>query len=115
MKSYLLSAVVALAAAAAVVIPPPAPPGTVTIAWDYPPALLDTNTTFRLHSSLDVSQPLSSWPVSVTVTGQTWANVPTNASQAFYFVTVSNSFGVSDPSEVRALPPLPVANLRLNR
>jgi hypothetical protein len=120
---FLLLCLGAAALIQASVNPPPAPPGFASVAWDYPASLVDTGTTFFVHQSADVATPLASWPVATQVVGQTFALISTNAARAFFFVTVSNGFslnytnrlgivGESDPSEVRAYPPLPVSNLR---
>lgn len=71
----------------------------VTLVWDYPATELNTNLTFKLYSSTNITVPLTNWPVATNVPGTiTNVTLPIQPGMTFYFVTASNEFGESDPS-----------------
>lgn len=81
---------------------------TVTLAWDYPSAELTTNLTFKLYHSTNPALPLTQWTPFTNIAG-------TNLSVAlfldvgvhFFFLTASNWWGESDPSNVASTPAPP--------
>lgn len=94
-----------------------APPlkNSVSLSWDY-----DTNNApdvFKLYTSTDITTPTTNWTLVATVSGNihnaTISNIP--AQQAFYYVTASNWWGESNPSNIAGTPQIPgaVSNLQM--
>lgn len=90
------------------------PTPIVTLHWSYPTNELSTNLLFRVWHSTSVAAPRP-WQNITNVVGtnlQVTINVQTCGFHAFY-LSASNFWGDSDPSEVATTPPLPVATNRL--
>jgi hypothetical protein len=100
----LLSALVLMAAAAWA-----SPLRTsVILAWNYPTNELSTNLVFKIYASPDSAVPLTNWTLLMTVTGTNLqATVSLNPTNMFFFVTASNLWGESDPSNVVSAPAPP--------
>jgi hypothetical protein len=112
-------------AALLAVIPNPAP---IRLAFSYPTNGMHPDLMFNLHGASNVMAPLVSWPVDAVIPASNWYSnavviAPLDAtgtnftltftnltvpSQRFWYVTASNLWGESDPSNVLALPPPPV-------
>lgn len=76
-------------------------PKAAVFVWDYPVEELGTNLTFLLHSTNNLAAPTAVWPVRLTVVGtNTSCSVPMNEGWQFFYVTASNEWGESDPSNV---------------
>lgn len=86
---------------------------SVTLAWDgYPPGELSTNLTFKVYSSTNPAVPLTNWQVFTNVVGtNTSVVIVMQPEQRFFFVTASNLWGESTPSNVAGSPPPPRDNL----
>jgi hypothetical protein len=114
----------------------PLPPATTTIglAFSYPTNSLatDPGLTVQVHASADMSVPLSNWSVITNLyatnlvvtnldgTGTNAAitfRIPAPQAQVFYFLTFSNFWGASPPSNVTDTPaPVPTnINTQINR
>ena len=89
---------------------------TVTLVWDYPSAELNTNLTFKLYHSINPTLPLAQWTPFTNIAG-------TNLSVAlsidvgvhFFFLTASNWWGESDPSNVASTPAPPRSGVLMIR
>lgn len=88
---------------------------SVALSWDY-----DTNNApdvFKLYSSGDISSPLTNWPLVATVSGNVHDISIGNLvpQQAWFYVTASNWWGESLPSNLAGIPQPPsgVGNLRI--
>lgn len=76
--------------------------------WTYPTNELSTNLTFYIYSHTNISVPLTNWPVLTNVVGTNLSVAfPINAQQRWFFMTASNWWAESLPSEVVGTPPLP--------
>lgn len=105
-KIILLCAVAVLAGIIANPAEPPS--GKVTLAWDY--EVLDTNNTFRIYHTTNITTPKSNWVVIATVPGTNLtATVYVTPGVNFFAATVSNMWMESDFSNVASTPALPVA------
>ena len=67
---------------------------TAILAWDYPPEEV-AKVTFNLYSTTNLSS--TNWTVLTNMVG-TNVVIPINPGMAFFFVTASNEFGESLPS-----------------
>lgn len=76
--------------------------------WDYPDASPDA---FCLYSSTNLALPLTNWAKVTTAPGdsRTLTLPAVEAGAHFYFLTASNMWGESDPSNVAATPGTPAA------
>lgn len=76
--------------------------------WSYPTNELSTNLTFYIYSHTNIAVPLTNWPMLTNVVGTNLSvTLPINAQQRWFFMTASNWWLESLPSEVVATPPLP--------
>lgn len=109
---------VAFAAVTAVaVVLPGQMRNVVTLSWDY-----DTNSppdAFKLYSSTNLSEPSTNWQHIATLSG-TIRNVTISniiAQQCWFYVTASNWWGESLPTNVAWIPqpPREVSNLRISQ
>ena len=74
-------------------------PKDAHFAWDYPTNELTADLVFKLYSTDDLALPMSQWPVKVVVPGtNTTATVPMTNGWQFFYVTASNEWGESVPS-----------------
>jgi hypothetical protein len=109
---------------------PPLPPGaepaltnTVTIAWDRNPAsdyylAVDTNgipvpLLYRVRQSHSITNPLP-WPVVAETTNTTAVISNLTLRTHFWYVTASNFFLESAPSQFLSLPFEPPTHLRIH-
>lgn len=85
----------------------------VTLLWDYPLAEQTTNIVFVLHATNLLSAPLTNWPIAAVVPGtNTTVTLPSAQGWQFFYVTASNDWGESDPSNTVGLQtPRPPTNL----
>lgn len=105
MKKLLLALLAASVVGVAVT---PTPNGNVSLAWTYPSSELSTGLTFQVRGSPTLATPLSQWAVLTNVSGlMTNATVRIAPGQYFFYCTASNMWGVSNPSNVASVPPLP--------
>jgi hypothetical protein len=115
---FALTVSIALAGGA----PIPTGPTSLTLAWDPEPGI----DTFKLYASSSLQVPLASWVlltnVPGTVVSATNSYPATNAQivvlpgSMFYYLTASNLWGETGPSNITNTPPIPVAtNLNLHR
>lgn len=87
---------------------PGATRNSVTLAWDYPTNELSTNLLFKVYSHTNITVPLTNWTVLTNVVGTNLnVAIPMNAQQRFFYVTASNYWGESFPSNVAGTPPPP--------
>lgn len=78
---------------------------SITLYWTYPQSELSTNLTFNIYSSTDVGVPVPSWPLFTNVSGlSTNITVPLTPQARFFYVTASNLWGESPPSNVASTP-----------
>ena len=76
-----------------------AAPKDAHFAWDYPTNELSADLVFKLYSTDNLSLPMSQWALKVTVTGtNTMVSVPMTNGWQFFYVTASNEWGESVPS-----------------
>lgn len=114
--TFLAMAVAALAALAVVPFPNQFK-NSVSLTWDY-----DTNSVpdvFKLYSGTDLLVPMNEWPLVATVSGNVHNITVSNLApqQAWFYVTASNWFGESVPSNLAGVPqpPSAVSNLRISQ
>lgn len=109
--------VVFAAATAIAVVLPGQMRNVVTLSWDY-----DTNNlpdAFKLYSSTNLSEPATNWTPIATLSGTirnvTISNIP--KQECWFYVTASNWWGESLPSNIAWVPqpPSEVSNLRISR
>lgn len=118
-------AATALALGVGIAALPLPPASTIGLAFQYPTNSLftDTGLTVQVHASPDFSLPLSNWAVITNLyatnlvltnldgTGTNAAitfRIPAPQAQVFYFLTFSNFWGASPPSNVANTPaPVP--------
>jgi len=115
-KLILLAAAIVVTVVAFAVTPGPSGfRKTVALSWDY-----DTNNApdaFKLYSSTNIGLPATNWPLVATVSGNvqniTISNI--TAQQMWFYVTASNWWGESLPSNTAGTPQPPgsVINLRI--
>ncbi len=80
-----------------------APPnGHIRLTWDYPAAEM-TDTTFNVHYSTDLAVPMTSWLVMTNVS-TTNVDLTITPGKMFFYVTATNFWGESDPSNVVHTP-----------
>lgn len=79
--------------------------GRVTVMWDYPEAELP-GVTFRIYHSTNLSQPLP-WNFFLAVEATNRAHLVLTPGVNFAYVTASNFWGESAPSNVAGTPTLP--------
>ena len=87
-------------------------PQPITLAWDYPTNAvnytLDTNNTFFLFQSADLTVPLTNWVSVTNVVGTNrQVTIIVQPRQLFFYVAASNFWGLSPPSNVALTPPIP--------
>ena len=106
-------------------------PVTVVLLFDYPTNEVDTNIVFILHGTTNATTPIQQWPVDATLSvAPFWSNgvvnvpiqgdhfvfsvsQPTLPGIKFWYVTASNFWGESFPSNVLAMPPAPRSDVNL--
>lgn len=101
MKRLALLSLAALSIAAI-----PSGPTSITLLWDNQPEY-GTNTTIKLYHSTSLGTPLQQWTVVSSVVDTNMITVQVDPGVHFYYVTASNFWGESDPSNVALTPPLP--------
>lgn len=78
---------------------------TVTFFWDYPTNELGADLTFKIYAHTNITVPGSNWPVVLQIVGtQTTAIVTMTPGRQFFYVTASNMWGESGPSNVTNTP-----------
>ncbi len=86
-------------------------PQTITFMWDYQATNLTSDMVFKLYTASNPSQPMP-WVVIKTIPSPNLSTTLTVVpGQAFYYLTASNFWGESDPSNVAATPALPVSGV----
>ncbi len=90
--------VVSLALMTGVLFAPPN--GHIRLLWDYP---VDADTTFNIHYSTDLAVPMTSWLVLTNVS-TTNVDLDITPGKMFFYVTATNFWGESDPSNVAHTP-----------
>jgi len=75
---------------------PVAPLKTVTLTWDYPESELNTDLTFKIYNTTNVSLPITNWEVLHVIGTQCWTRFPAGSDARFFVITASNAFGESD-------------------
>ena len=84
---------------------------TITLYWDYPPALLSPDLTFKIYSSTD----MINWVNFTNVVGtNTEITIPITASRMFFTATASNFWGESDFSNTASTPNAPLGGFPLH-
>lgn len=83
---------------------------TITLLWDYPTNDLGADLTFKVYSTTNIAVPMTNWQVSTIVGTTTAAQVTMAPSRRFFFVTASNIWGESGPSNITNTP-APVTNV----
>jgi hypothetical protein len=97
-------------------LPDPTLPTSLTLTWNY--SQPDTNTFIKLYRSTDISIPLTNWNMIATVPSTTnQVVIQILPGKAFYYVTATNLWGESDPSNIDLTPAMPVKgdNLKAKR
>jgi hypothetical protein len=97
---------------------PPVPMPKVEFAWEYPSQELSTNLTFRLYCATNIAEPRSNWVFLREVVGTNLQmSVLIEPGHRWFFLTASNLWGESDPSNPCATPhpPRVGSNLRVQR
>lgn len=94
--------------------------GCVTLIWNASPSETgDTNTEFYvLHGTTNLALPLIEWPIIATVpAGTNQGNVFFPVVAACFYLTFSNAWGESGPSNQVCTPqaPMPPMSLRILR
>lgn len=80
----------------------------VVLEFDYPATELSTNLTFKVYSTTNITQPVTNWPVLLTVVGTNASiTIPMTAQQRFFVITASNYWGEGNFSAVAQTPPPP--------
>lgn len=87
-----------------------ASPADITLAWDYPTNELGTNLTFKIHSHTNVTAPPQNWAVTEVVGTAAMVRVTMVPERRFWFVTASNFWGETPPSNI-ADTPKPTTNV----
>ena len=93
-----------------IVLPSPtrAADATITLAWDYPTNELSMTLTFKLYHSETLTLPAAQWTVLTNIPGTSLqVTVPVTISQHYFYLTASNWWGESDPSNVASTPAPP--------
>ena len=86
---------------------------TITLAWNYPTNELSTNLTFNLYHSLTITNPLP-WTVMTNIVGTNLVcSLNIIPGEHYFYVTASNFWGESVPSNILGLPPVAKSNLVL--
>jgi len=100
-----LLTVLGLVALVAIAAPPS---GKVTLVWDYPTNEMTTNLWFNLYHSTNITVPLANWPLMTNIVGTTnLVKIQVVPGEHYFYVTASNWWAESPPSNVAATPPLP--------
>lgn len=87
-------------------------PTVVTLLWDAPTNGVSPDMSYNLYSAGALTLPLTNWAVVTNTTNQT-VTLSIQPGNHFFFVTASNLFGESDPSNLLGPPALPP--LRISR
>lgn len=98
-------------------------PTSVTLAWNPQPQL-DSNAVFNLYGSTNVSLPVSQWMYltsapAATVSGtNSWPTTNLTVTMTpgvfFFYLTASNFWGESGPSNQAGTPAVPVTVTNVN-
>lgn len=103
---YLLPFLLSFAALAVV----PLPPRSLSLAWDYPASAQSTDLVFKLYHSSDLSVPQTNWLVLTNVAGTNLAvTLSVIPGAHFFYLTASNWWGESGPSNLVLTPPVAVS------
>lgn len=90
---------------------------TVTLSWDYDDA--NPPDAFKLYSSTNLAEPFTNWTHIATLSGNVHNATVSNIAyqQCWFYVTASNWWGESLPSEIAWVPqpPSEVSNLRISQ
>lgn len=91
----------------------PAGPTPVTLEWDSKPGVA----TFKLYSSTDLAIPLANWTLLTNVPGtQTNVTIQMNPGAMWFYLTASNFWGETGPSNITNTPVVPAAtNLAIRK
>lgn len=97
----------------------PTGPTSVTLAWDPEPGI----DVLKIYASTNVSAPVNTWTVLTNIPGVVSNSYPaTNVQvviqpgQMFFYITASNLWGETGPSNITNSPVVPVAtNLVIHR
>lgn len=82
----------------------------VKIDWDYPQDEMGTNLVFIISSHTNANEPLTNWFRIVVPGTSTTARAVMVPERRFFFVTASNFWGESGPSNI-ADTPRPATNV----
>lgn len=77
----------------------------VTLEWTPQDPGWQTNETFNLRGSPDISVAFSNWPIITNVAGTNAVTIPLQPQLYFFYVTASNYWGESSNSNVAYTPP----------
>jgi len=87
----------------------------LTLAWNYPTNEMSTNLTFKMYHSLSVTNPMP-WTVVTNIIGTSLlCSLDVVKGEHYFYVTASNMWGESLPSNVWGSPPVAktVTNLKI--
>lgn len=73
-----------------------APLKSLKLVWDWVGPIQEQN--FMVHMSTDPFLPLTNWPAIAFVQGTNEYRIQPLQQKAFYYVTTTNMWGESDPS-----------------
>lgn len=110
-------------------------PRPLILLWDYPTNAISTDLTFNLYSQTNLAIAPSNWVRVATYPAQNWYSngvwtLPVQGTNyvvtvtnlvlpgvQWYYVTASNFWSDSDPSNTLGLPPVPAqsVNMRAQR
>ena len=81
---------------------------TVTLEWTPQDPGWQTNESYNLRGSPDITVPLTNWAIITNVSGTNAVTLPWQATNFFFYVTASNYWGESSNSNIAWTPPPPV-------
>ncbi len=80
----------------------------VTLCWEYPAAEQTPDLHFRVYHSTNPDLPLYKWtPLTNTAGTNCSITVPVERGRHFFYITASNWWGESDPSNIASTPAPP--------
>lgn len=85
----------------------------VILEWDYPTVDESPDLVFKLYHSPIASAPLANWVCLTNIPGTNrQVRVNVEAGKNFFYLTASNWWGESTPSNVASTPALPRSDMQ---
>jgi hypothetical protein len=104
MKKYLLASFFTIFCVLAAFAPPIN--GRVRLLFYYPPEQL-TNVTFNVYHSINIAVPLTNWSILTNIS-QTQVDLDVIPGEHFFYITATNFWGESGPSNIANTPSVPL-------